>query len=175
MKRCILAIVTGLLPVSAGAWETREVGGFRVAAMENEASCSMIAVYEDGTHLYASFDAAKTRATVVFSSDVATSVKQDEKHKLDILMTNSRKVDDGWEDIEFTVRWLEDPRKPAFFSQNLESNFLDDLARYDGISFFIGDNMIEGFKLDGSAAAVKALRECGFAVAGLNPKDPFLK
>ena len=57
-------------------------------------------------------------------------------------------------------------------------DMLRDIARNDIIAFSIDEKasrLVGSFALDGSAAAVAALRQCSFEVAGLNPDDPFLR
>ncbi len=155
-------------------------GDWEIYASDSGASCGAIAIFDDDetdkpVALVIGFDAADQRVDLYFSNWTATSVDDDTTVDLDIVFLSNRDVDDGWRDIEFRVAHADDG-SVSFFSNNLNKQMLIDFAKHETILFRTQNEVsVEVFPLDGTAAAIKLLRECAFTIAGLNPKDPFLQ
>ena len=119
---------------------------------------------------------AKTKIAIVrFVSKEATSIKNDEKKKLNIMfLVTPTREGDTWEDTDFTAKINEDGSR-YFTSEPLNSEFIDSFAKSVTVAFFYGENLVESFNLAGSAKLVSKLKDCSMMAGGINPNDPFTK
>ena len=112
---------------------------------------------------------------MLITNKSATSLSAGEEVRLNVLFMRGDKIIEHWRDATFQTH-ISDGDKRAFISEPLALTFLDAFA---GAEYMVAMTMknagVGGAKLEGSAEAIRQLRNCGFAAAGLNPHDPFLK
>lgn len=174
MKRALTFLLIACLPVPLFAFDETRVGQWRVSPSGDV--CAMGIVYEDGTAFLVRQSATRRNVVLAFESREATSRKDGEKVKLNVLAYSSSAAHTGtdWDGIEFVVRVGDDGAR-QFVSEGLDDKVLADIARHRTLSFFYGDVLVKSLKLDGSARATRALRTCAYEVAGLDPRDPFVQ
>lgn len=180
MKTVLAPFVFALAASSAAAEEGTdywEGDGWTVSAYASNCIASTISEHrEDGDWLFGVYwDARDKYLTLNFTSNMVTSLEDDEEVTAELLFTSAHDADDGWGSPKFTVKKLDDG-KPLFVMKVAEGSIPDmitDISRYERIGLWKNDTMFAGAHLGGSAAAMVQLKKCAFGVAGLNPKDPF--
>ena len=156
------------------------VNGWAVSAMGSTGSCIALKAF---THrrgfensVFVTLNAREKNATVGFSTPEPSSLEPGAEVNLKVVFLGAGGgYDDGWGMLKFDVDVPEETVDRNFVSRDLNKSFLDDFAKNTSIGFFYGENIVSAFNLEGSAAAVTALRTCSFRLHGLNPNDPFLK
>lgn len=110
---------------------------------------------------------------LIFNDPGVKSLHPKDTKKLTIKFIGSDRLDDSWGEQEFMV--LENLRgyEGAAFGAKFVPEMLDDLAKHSGVGFYYGAVLLQAFPLEGTALAVKKLRECASSEAALNPSDPF--
>jgi len=174
MKRALTLFIMAAMPASAMAFDETRVAGWRVYPSGDV--CAMGTVYEDDTAFLVRQSASRGRVVLAFESREATSRKDGEKVRLNVLAYSSPSAHSGkaWDDIEFTVQVGDDGVR-QFVSAPVGDKVLDDIAKHRTLSFFYGENLVKTLKLDGTARALRAFRTCASEVARLDPRDPFVK
>jgi TonB family protein len=182
-----------LAPALLASWSTvavseetsdvfQEVGTFTVFQQAENDECRALTSFksqEYGQEVFAaSYSVRENRVVLTFTSNLTTSLP--ERGEVDVelvfLENGSEDYDDGWSDR--TTSYSRDDKGRYYFNMGFSGSenakqILEDLAKSVTIGFFYEDKMITGFPLKGSAKAVSALEACAFAIADLNPRDPF--
>jgi len=141
-----------------------------------KSQCLAARSYESGDILYIAYDAETNLAVVSVSDPDATSLKDGQEVKLHVIFIGNERLDTGWGVRDFKV-FKEDSSIMMMGSFDAR-DMLRDVARNDIIALSIdgtAERLVGAYNLDGSSAAIDALRRCSFEVKGLNPNDPFLR
>jgi hypothetical protein len=152
------------------AFKDRNVGQWLVGPTEH--GCSTVAIYEDKSSVYFSYDIGLNEVMLSFGDPKFKSLKRDQKYKLTVIfVTPTFRVDDGWGEADFTASI--DPDGGQSLMGKFKGNMIDDLASAVAVKFMRGDVLVDAFKLTGTADTVAALRECARIRQKENPVDPF--
>lgn len=152
------------------AYKDRNVGHWLVGPAEH--GCSTIAIYEDKSFVYFSYDIGRNEVVLSFADPKFKSLKEGEKHKITVLfVTPAYRIDDGWGEVNFTASTDADGLQSLMGKFN--GKMIDDLSSSVAIKFMKGDVLVDAFKLTGTADTVVALRECARIRQKENPVDPF--
>lgn len=171
----IFAAVSISAPASAEeAIKVSTIAGWSIYRDDESKTCRMVSAFENNEVLFVTYDAAEKGSVVTFTEKQATSLKDGEKRKVDILLSKGGALDDGWEDTDFRVS-VRDNGQRVLSSQSLDDPFLEDIAKSSAIRFAVKGHKIDTYNLSGSGKAVAALRSCAMKAAGLNPLDPFAR
>lgn len=123
--------------------------------------------------LVLTYDDRLGSAKLMFNDPGVRSLREGDKRKLSIKFIVNDRLDEGWGEREFLVL----PPNPMFegatFGAKFTGEMLDDFARSQTIGFYYGDVLLQAYKLEASALAIKNLRQCANEEASLNPSDPF--
>ena len=168
--------VLALLAVQATQVSQDQIvaGWWRLHTSAEYKMCTLAAPFTNGEYLAVTYYAGEKTAVMAFTEKDATSLKEGDKRKIDIIFEINRQLDDGWTDTEFETS-VEDDGSRHLNSEDLEAVFLDDFAKARAVEFRVGKTKIAAYNLRNSAQGVTALRNCAMRAAGLNPKDPFAR
>lgn len=176
MYRHVLALAAMLVPSPAFANVIQEwSNGWQIRATDE--NCFASRVYENDDHLVITYDPTEDTVMMSISDPDATSLRAGQIVNLHVIFVSPSVLDDGWGVKKFTVAKHDDGLSQMIgtFEGRV---MLNDLSRYDIIAFSIdgtANRMVGSYKLDGSAKAMNALKQCAFAMYGLNPNDPFIQ
>lgn len=169
MWKIILAALAALmaLPAHAETVLVHEGSGWSVFKDDQDRTCSLITIYTTEEMLFIQFNNVTDSADVVFTSDKGNVLGENDQRNLDIVFLKGGRVDTGWTNIPFKKKKLE---RNGFFAHLNGDDFLTDFAASTKVGFFYKDEPIEVYDLDGSAVAVRKLRECAVRYGA---RDPF--
>lgn len=139
-------------------------------------TCYAARTYEGGDILLVNYQPSKDRVTLSVSDPDATSLKAGQKVTLYVTFVGVTHLDEDWGSSSFDV--YKDGQTSQMVSSFVGHDMLADLGRYAAIAFTLDGTAARAvgvYNLDGSARAMASLRQCAFAVEGLNPNDPFLR
>lgn len=178
MYRVLFLIAALFVAQPAFAREDVEVGEWTIDALSE--TCTATSYYNEAatgneSHVAIHYNALKKYAFLSFTNSKATSLKEGDKVKLLVAFKYPNgDYDEDWGVGEFDVNVASQGSR--FFSSPIYNvQMLEDFGRARLVGFFVGDEVVSSFPLEGSAAAIKELRKCAFEMVGLNPLDPFLK
>jgi hypothetical protein len=139
----------------------------------NKADCSAYSVFADDESVGISYDASDRATSIVFTDADATSLDEGDTRTIDIyLKRTDGSLDDRWKGTEFTVGTDADKRR-IFVSAKLDEPALNDFKNATAVTFFYNDKKIAAYQLAGSAAALKAVKQCSQRLHHINPNDVF--
>ncbi len=169
MWKKLLIAIAAFMPAIAHAENVSvfEGSGWTVFKDDEYRTCSLITIYTTDEMLFVQFNNVTDSADVVFTSDKGGVLGENDERNLNIVFLKGGRVDQGWKNISFKKKKLE---RNAFFAHLDGNDFLVDFAASSRIGFFYNDEPIEVYNLEGSAIAVKKLRECA---ARYGARDPF--
>lgn len=127
---------------------------------EYASRCSMTAKYGDRELLLLRYDAKLESVMMLFSDPSVHALANGEKRtiRVDLINTARNHLDDGWGSTDFLV--VKPDNEPTAFVAKFNSEILGDIATNNTIAFSYKNTVLQSFSLDGSAAAVAALRTC---------------
>lgn len=108
------------------------------------------------------YDSASHEGILLVTNEKYGSLVADRKYRIGISFVGGTAVDNGWGILSATGVAPGGNDKGYIFNLNPET-LLNDLARNNGVRFMMNGRQIDMFPLDGSAAAVAALRRCDAA------------
>lgn len=177
MVRIIIAAVALLIPTPtlASVELYERLSGDWFITKESEV-CVAGRRYQGGDILAISYDPSNNRMRIGIAVPDATSLKEGEEVQLHVIFVGARKLDEDWGATRFYVS------ANGGMNQLIGSfngrQMIRDISRNDIIAFSIdgtAERLVGSYSLDGSAAAMDALRRCSFELQGLNLNDPFLR
>lgn len=149
-------------------------GPWRVFPYPEEQSCDLGYSSPNGEYWTVAYSPRLKAVRLLITNKKATSVEAGRDVRLSILFMRNSKLSAEWPQTTFETHVVRGDER-AFVSEPLALEFLDEFAKADFVGVITDKAAVAGASLSGSADAVAKLRNCGFAAAGLNVDDPFLK
>lgn len=146
-----------------------DVGPWSITRLDN--SCSMIAAFEGGSFVHVRYDARLGEAILSIADPAFRSVSEGETYQLDVSFQSGDRHE-TYSNVKFVGGHLQSPNRMVT-TVFAAPAFLNDLSSYEGLRVTLGSASVASTSLNGTAPAVKALRQCADQAALDNSSDPF--
>lgn len=165
-------------PIIARADFSWRSGVWTVLSTKDRAGCFALAEFttQDGEQNFSAIRLSKNRhqsfATLSFENDLFKSIKPGESYRLQIVFQTGNELDDGWGEKEFFGVVYSSDLKGLVAGLDWKE-IANDIKTEEYIAFFLGDNMVDVFPLEGSARAMQELDKCLGSARTARLTDPF--